>query len=94
MLGSLEGRLVAGAVLIGVLASAQVVVTTVVANSSAERMERAQEIGVEGALLAERIKFDVVQVQQWLTDYPPPVVGMVSMTTRARKGGRMAAGMI
>lgn len=65
---SLKTKLVGAVALLAMLVGLQAVLTRHLTSSSAERMENAQSVGVDGALLGNRIKLDVVQVQQWLTD--------------------------
>ena len=65
---TLKSKLIIGISLMLLLIGAQAVFTRSMAGHTVDRMTEAQDVGVEGALLAERIKLDVVQVQQWLTD--------------------------
>lgn len=65
---SLKAKLVGAIALVAILIGLQAALTRGLIASSAERMEDAQSVGVDGALLGKRIKLDVVQVQQWLTD--------------------------
>lgn len=67
-MNTLKAKLIFGVAVISILIGAQAVLTSTLAGSSVENMNQAQHVGVRGALLGNRIKFDVVQVQQWLTD--------------------------
>ncbi|MCP3987996.1 MAG: methyl-accepting chemotaxis protein [Actinomycetia bacterium] len=53
---------------LAILLGVQALITMNRVQSAASEMRQAQITGVDAALLGKRIKFDVVQVQQWLTD--------------------------
>ena len=65
---TLRIKLIVGVGLVAALLGVQAFVTRGRAENAAAEMRQAQVTGVDAALLGERIKFDVVQVQQWLTD--------------------------
>jgi methyl-accepting chemotaxis protein len=68
MFGTLKIKLLAAVAGIVVLIGTQALVVYGLASDAADRTTEAHLVGVDGALLGDRIKFDVVQVQQWLTD--------------------------
>jgi len=65
---TLRVKLVGAVGAVALLLGIQALVSMSEANSAAAEMREAQTIGVDAAFLGERIRFDVVQVQQWLTD--------------------------
>lgn len=65
---SLKAKLVLGVTLLAVLVGVQAVVVRVETDNGLDHLREARDVGVQSALLGQRIKFDVVQVQQWLTD--------------------------
>ena len=68
MLRTVKAKLLAAIVLMAVFLGLQAGLTKYLADRSVSDMQEAKEYGVNGALLGNRIQFDVVQVQQWLTD--------------------------
>ncbi|MCB0991737.1 MAG: methyl-accepting chemotaxis protein [Acidimicrobiales bacterium] len=65
---SLKTKLTLGVLAIAVLIVAQALLIRSLANAVVADMDHVENVAVEGALVGNRIKFDVVQVQQWLTD--------------------------
>ncbi|MCP4963336.1 MAG: methyl-accepting chemotaxis protein [Actinomycetia bacterium] len=68
---TLKTRLICGLSAVALLLGAQVMVTSSMTSNSVEQLEQLeqdQNSSIESALLGNRIKLNVVQVQQWLTD--------------------------
>jgi methyl-accepting chemotaxis protein len=68
VLWNLNVKLAAALGALLILVGAQAAVIHNLAGDAVERTTEAKEIAVQGAMLGERMKYDVVLVQQWLTD--------------------------